>query len=343
MVYKNGSKYEGMFNHGKRQGKGTYYYVNGSIYTGDWRDNAKHGHGTITFRSGRKYISEFSSGHTAIGEKLESDQTSAGEVPANNMFRMVPTMSSIQDFHGLNDKELMENIYHNLMILYARPENKGFFNLIKTSIDHFSNTKKNIEKITTFLNTKVFFNMPNIVNCDKIYYRILLVNEDITNGLSATDPLAENSLAALTLMHHTVKSQYQYLTSSTSWLLWNLCNIFHQHPKSRVIKVAEINLTKALGSIEVQPVEENALLTLEGYIPPSAITGTIYFKPVSPLLSKLLGIQDKTKQEAKISTFPNYTEWLDSFNFTFTSEDVDEIMAQASSYALFVESQDLKL
>jgi len=92
-----------------------------------------------------------------------------------------------------------------------------------------------------------------------------------------------------------------------------------------------------MGTIEIQPVEENSLITLEGYLPPSAITTTIYFKPVSPLLSKLF----RGERVSSSSNFPNYTDWLESFTYTFSSEDVDEIMAQASNYALFVESLDL--
>jgi len=97
-----------------------------------------------------------------------------------------------------------------------------------------------------FLIQKYFFNLPTVVNCSKPYYRILLPNEDITVGLCATDPLTSN-LCEFTLMHHTLKSQYHYLTSSTRWLLWNLCNIFHQHPKSRTIKVVEIDFIKSNG------------------------------------------------------------------------------------------------
>jgi len=43
--YPDGSRYEGWWENDDRSGKGTYQYANGDVYEGDWKDNKRHGKG----------------------------------------------------------------------------------------------------------------------------------------------------------------------------------------------------------------------------------------------------------------------------------------------------------
>ena len=45
-----GSKYEGYYNEGKKQGKGTYQWRDGSYYYGDWVDNKITGKGIYSIQ-----------------------------------------------------------------------------------------------------------------------------------------------------------------------------------------------------------------------------------------------------------------------------------------------------
>jgi hypothetical protein len=62
-TYPDGSKYEGDFVNGKRDGKGTYTYANGSTYQGEFSDNKYNGQGTYTGANGNQYVGAFLNGN----------------------------------------------------------------------------------------------------------------------------------------------------------------------------------------------------------------------------------------------------------------------------------------
>ena len=43
--YKSGSRYEGDWRNGNKEGKGIYYYIDGDRYEGDWRNDNMEGNG----------------------------------------------------------------------------------------------------------------------------------------------------------------------------------------------------------------------------------------------------------------------------------------------------------
>lgn len=55
-VWKDGSKFEGMYKNGKRSGQGIYYYPKGGVYSGSFQDNKRHGLGTYYYTSGKRYV-----------------------------------------------------------------------------------------------------------------------------------------------------------------------------------------------------------------------------------------------------------------------------------------------
>ena len=57
--YSSGDVYTGMILHGKKQGRGFYYYINGDIYDGEWEDNQRQGKGTLTCKKGDSCKGEF--------------------------------------------------------------------------------------------------------------------------------------------------------------------------------------------------------------------------------------------------------------------------------------------
>ncbi len=58
-VWNDGSRYEGNFKEGKRDGEGIYYYAKGSKYIGDQMNGERHGWGTYYYPSGGKYSGEW--------------------------------------------------------------------------------------------------------------------------------------------------------------------------------------------------------------------------------------------------------------------------------------------
>jgi hypothetical protein len=50
--YRDGSKYEGMFQGGKPEGEGVCYYHNGDRYVGNWSKHAPHGKGILYYKDG---------------------------------------------------------------------------------------------------------------------------------------------------------------------------------------------------------------------------------------------------------------------------------------------------
>jgi len=47
-MWKNGSRYEGMWVDGKATGKGTFYYTDGDVYEGDQLEDRATGYGKYT-------------------------------------------------------------------------------------------------------------------------------------------------------------------------------------------------------------------------------------------------------------------------------------------------------
>jgi len=55
MEYQDGSSYDGCWKGGLREGKGTFTSKNEGVYTGEWQGDLKHGKGTMEFFSGNVY------------------------------------------------------------------------------------------------------------------------------------------------------------------------------------------------------------------------------------------------------------------------------------------------
>lgn len=47
MEYKNGDRYEGEFDMGKKHGQGKYDYNDGDYYDGEWKNDSADGQGTL--------------------------------------------------------------------------------------------------------------------------------------------------------------------------------------------------------------------------------------------------------------------------------------------------------
>ena len=51
MIYPDGSKYEGNWLEGMKDGEGKYTYINGDTYEGKWENGVKHGVGCYKYES----------------------------------------------------------------------------------------------------------------------------------------------------------------------------------------------------------------------------------------------------------------------------------------------------
>lgn len=60
--YPNGNKYEGEVLDGKKNGKGTFFFVNGDRYVGDFENDLREGQGTYFYREGHRYEGGFKAG-----------------------------------------------------------------------------------------------------------------------------------------------------------------------------------------------------------------------------------------------------------------------------------------
>lgn len=58
-VWNDGSRYEGNFKNGERNGEGIYYYTKGGKYIGNQVNGKRHGWGTYHYPSGSKYVGEW--------------------------------------------------------------------------------------------------------------------------------------------------------------------------------------------------------------------------------------------------------------------------------------------
>jgi hypothetical protein len=55
-------RYEGEWQNGKMNGRGTAEYPNGDCYIGEWKDGKWHGRGTFSQKAGDRYDGEFKNG-----------------------------------------------------------------------------------------------------------------------------------------------------------------------------------------------------------------------------------------------------------------------------------------
>jgi hypothetical protein len=86
LIYSNGNKYWGQFNHDKRHGYGVFILGKGSEwagnkYAGQWKDDMRHGDGTYTFADGTEYTGkwEFNFMHGQGTMKYYNGAVFAGE------------------------------------------------------------------------------------------------------------------------------------------------------------------------------------------------------------------------------------------------------------------------
>ena len=69
--YPNGTVYRGHWVAGHKSGAGTLTYQNGDVFTGQWRDDTKHGHGEYTYRDSQaRLIGEWVHGEVVRGKWL---------------------------------------------------------------------------------------------------------------------------------------------------------------------------------------------------------------------------------------------------------------------------------
>ncbi len=63
IIWEDGSKYEGEFQHGRIHGKGKLSFQDGSYYEGEFQDEFFHGKGTMIYEDGSKYIGDWTLGY----------------------------------------------------------------------------------------------------------------------------------------------------------------------------------------------------------------------------------------------------------------------------------------
>jgi len=68
--FKNGSKYKGYWENNKFNGYGIYYYANGTIYEGYFKDNKRNGVGVVTIPNGDIYESIWNNGNISCIGKI---------------------------------------------------------------------------------------------------------------------------------------------------------------------------------------------------------------------------------------------------------------------------------
>ena len=72
--FKNGAKYKGQWENNKLNGYGIYYYANGTIYEGYFKDNKRNGSGILTTSNGDIYESQWENGNiSCIGKIIYKD------------------------------------------------------------------------------------------------------------------------------------------------------------------------------------------------------------------------------------------------------------------------------
>ena len=72
ICFSDGSRYQGEWKNGKRNGKGIEIYSNGNKYIGEFKDDRRHGHGTCIYSNGSIYDGEWKKGNRC-GQGIESD------------------------------------------------------------------------------------------------------------------------------------------------------------------------------------------------------------------------------------------------------------------------------
>ena len=58
-IFPDGTRFEGMWEHGYAKGFGTCVYSNGDVYEGMWDNSKHHGHGKLTKASGHSYVGDW--------------------------------------------------------------------------------------------------------------------------------------------------------------------------------------------------------------------------------------------------------------------------------------------
>ncbi|GHU27050.1 hypothetical protein FACS1894152_2990 [Bacilli bacterium] len=70
-IYRNGSRYDGNFRCGMRDGNGIMQNKNdGSTYKGQWENDKTHGHGIVSWPDGEQFIGDFDSGKISSGDSI---------------------------------------------------------------------------------------------------------------------------------------------------------------------------------------------------------------------------------------------------------------------------------
>jgi len=75
----------------------------------------------------------------------------------------------------------------------------------------------------------------------------------------------------------------------------------------------------------------NTEILIEGYIPASAILKVYNFSKATPLINRLLSIRGQKRSD---DGFAVYNDWLDTFNYHFTSSEVVQLYQQAEHFSL---------
>jgi len=225
--------------------------------------------------------------------------------------------------------------------LYGSNKHKEFYSFL------YSTVKEAVEKLTTESNEEELAQLSNHLiqqyqdirgyNERKYAYILLSPNQDIKYGVVPNDPMANVDPKEVNHEH----SQFLVATVSDVHALYNFCKANNQ--KKHIHLLAKIDLQQVVGAIQQIPKRDadestknyNTDLLIEGYIPACAILKVYNFSKATPLISRLLSIKGQRRNDEGFTT---YIDWLDSFNYHFTSNEVVQLYQQAEHFHLFLTS-----